>query len=71
LFDVVVLEKLPDLRGLAVTLIEDDLLAALIELRDASRTMTTGKLHSASDLERFQRAIEWSNRVIVLAERDS
>jgi len=70
LFEDGVIEKLPDLRGLAVTMMEDDLLAALMELRDAALAMTTGKLHSASDLERFHRAIEWSNRVIALAERD-
>ena len=53
-----------------MTLIEDDLLAALKELQDASLAMTTGRLPSASDLERYQRAIEWSKRVIARAERD-
>ena len=56
-------------RGLAVTLIEDDLLTALKELHEASLTMTSGKLPSASDMERYNRAIEWSKRVIALAER--
>ncbi|MDD2735198.1 MAG: hypothetical protein PHF56_14775 [Desulfuromonadaceae bacterium] len=51
-----------------MTLMEDDLLAALKELQEASLAMTTGKLPSASDLERFHRAIEWSKRVISLAE---
>jgi len=51
-----------------MTLIEDDLLAALKELRETSLTMTSGKLPSASELERYQRAIEWSNRVIELSE---
>ena len=53
-----------------MTLIEDDLLAALKELQEASLAMTTGNLHSANDLERYQRAIEWSKRVIALAERE-
>jgi hypothetical protein len=32
--------------------------------------MTSGKLPSAEDMERFYRAIEWSKRVTELAERD-
>jgi len=52
-----------------VTLIEDDLLSALKELREAALVMTSGKLPSASDMERFQQAIVWSTRVIELAER--
>jgi hypothetical protein len=48
---------------------EDDLLSALKELYEASLDMTSGKLPSASDLERFNRSIEWSKRVIALAER--
>ena len=52
-----------------MTLIEDDLLTALKELREASLAMTCGRIPSASDMERYNRAIEWSNRVITLAER--
>jgi hypothetical protein len=51
-----------------MTMLEDDLLAALKELQAASLIMTNGKLHSASDMERYHRAIEWSNRVIALVE---
>lgn len=51
-------------------MMEDDLLTVLKELHEASLAMTSGKLHSASDLERYNRAIEWSKRVIALAERD-
>jgi len=54
----------------AVTLIEGDLLAALKELQEASLAMTSGKLPSAQQFERYQQAIEWSKRVISLAERD-
>jgi hypothetical protein len=54
----------------ALTLIESDLLAALKELHEASQAMTSGKLPSATELERYHRAIEWSKRVIALAERD-
>jgi len=52
-----------------VTLMEDDLLAALKELKETSLKMTSGQLPAADDMERFHRAIEWSKRVIALAER--
>lgn len=52
-----------------MTMIEDDLLTALKELREASLAMTSGRLPSADDFERYNRALEWSNRVITLAER--
>ncbi|MDD2850897.1 MAG: hypothetical protein PHY09_03235 [Desulfuromonadaceae bacterium] len=53
-----------------MTLIEDDLLSALKELQEASLAMTSVERHATSDLERYLRAIEWSKRVITLAERD-
>jgi hypothetical protein len=56
-------------EGYLVTLIEDDLLTVLKELQEASLAMTSGKLTSASDMERYHRAIEWSKRVIELAEK--
>lgn len=56
--------------GVAVTLIEGDLLAALKELQEASLAMTSFKLPSTAEFERYNRAIEWSKRVIALAERD-
>ncbi len=52
-----------------MTLLETDLLAALKELQETSLAMTSGRLPSGSDMERFHRAIEWSKRVIELAER--
>jgi len=52
-----------------MTMIEDDLLTVLKELQEASLAMTSGRLPSADDMERFNRAIEWSKRVIELAER--
>jgi hypothetical protein len=66
-----VLENSPDLWRLAVTVIESDLLAALKELQEASLAMTSGKPHTANELERFHQAIEWSKRVIKLAERET
>ena len=57
------------LKGVVVTLIEDDLLTVLKELREASLAMTSGRLPSADEMERYNRAIEWSNRVITFAER--
>jgi hypothetical protein len=53
-----------------LTQLEDDLLTVLKELQEASLTMTSGKLPSAQEFERYQQAIEWSRRVIALAERD-
>lgn len=53
-----------------MTIIEGDLLAALKELLEASQALTNGKLPSASDLERYHRAVEWSKRVITLAESE-
>ena len=42
----------------------EDLLAALQELLDASGTMTSGQLPSATQLERYQRAREWAQRLL-------
>ena len=47
-----------------MTLVEEDLLAALKELLEASQNMTSGKLPSATDMERYHLAVEWSRRVI-------
>ena len=51
-----------------MTMMEDDLLSALKELQEAALAMTSGKLPSGSDMERFHQAIAWSKRVIALAE---
>ena len=59
----------PTIVGVSMTMLEGDLLAALIELKEASLAMTSGRLPSAHDMERYLRAIEWSKRVIALAER--
>jgi pterin-4a-carbinolamine dehydratase len=56
-------------RGLTVTLLEEDLLAALKELQEASLAMTSGKLPSAQEMERYHQAIAWSKRVIEIAEK--
>lgn len=47
----------------------EDLLAALQELLEASSTMTSGQLPTASQLERYQRAREWSQRLIDREEK--
>ncbi|NVN92833.1 MAG: hypothetical protein HXX11_19865 [Desulfuromonadales bacterium] len=52
-----------------MTLIEEDLLAALKELQESALAMTSGRLPSSRELERYQRAIAWSKKVIALAER--
>jgi len=56
-------------RVLALILIENDLLSALKERLESSLAMTSGRLPSAQELERYQRALEWSKRVIALAEK--
>jgi hypothetical protein len=48
---------------------EENMLSALKELFEASQAMTNGSLPSASDMERYNRAMAWSNRVIELAEK--
>jgi hypothetical protein len=53
----------------AMTMLEDDLLTVLKELQEAALAMTSGQLPSADDMERFNKAIAWSNRIIALAER--
>jgi hypothetical protein len=55
--------------GVALTLIKYDLIEALKELLESSQSMTNGNLPSANDLERYYRAVEWSQRVIAFAER--
>jgi len=42
----------------------EDLLAALQELLEASSAMTSGQLSTASELERYQRAREWAQRLL-------
>lgn len=51
--------------------IQNDLLAALKELRETSLVMTSGQLRSATEMERYYKALEWSKRVIALAEGDN
>ena len=47
----------------------EDLLAALQELLEASSAMTSGQLPSASQLERYHRAREWAQRLIDREEK--
>ena len=42
----------------------EDLLAALQELLEASSAMTSGQLPSATQLERYHRAREWDQRLL-------
>jgi hypothetical protein len=46
-----------------MTLIEDDLLAALKELYETSKLITSGEF-TAGDMERYYRALAWSERVM-------
>jgi|GEM_PF-3599760 len=47
----------------------EDLLAALQELLEASSAMTSGQLPTASQLERYQRASEWAKRLLDREEK--
>lgn len=47
----------------------EDLLASLQELLAASSAMTSGQLPTASQLERYQRAREWAQRLIDREEK--
>ncbi|NTV49251.1 MAG: hypothetical protein HGB32_01105 [Geobacteraceae bacterium] len=47
----------------------EDLLAALQELLEASNAMTSGQLPSASQLERYQQAREWAQRLLDREEK--
>ena len=63
-------ENFTDFSGVcAMTMMEDDLLTVLKELQEASLAMTNGQLPSADARQRYNQAIEWSKRVIALAER--
>ncbi len=42
----------------------EDLLASLQELLEASSAMTSGQLPSATQLERYHRAREWAQRLL-------
>ncbi len=47
----------------------EDMLAALQELLEASSAMTSGQLPTASQLERYQRAREWAQRLLDREEK--
>ena len=47
----------------------EDLLASLQELLEASSAMTSGQLPSASQLERYQGAKEWAQRLLDREEK--
>jgi len=45
-------------------MLNEDLLAALKELMEASSVITSGQLPSESELERYQQATDWARRLI-------
>ena len=47
----------------------EDLLAALQELLEASSAMTSVTLSTGSELERYQRAREWAQRLLDREEK--
>jgi hypothetical protein len=53
---------------LFMTMLEDDLLAALRELLETSEIMTCGVKFSAEEMIRYRQSVEWAKRVIELAE---
>ncbi len=48
---------------------KEDLLAALQELLEVSSVMTSGQLPTASQLERYERAKEWAQRLLDREEK--
>ena len=48
------------------TMSEEDLLSALPELYESSLAMTSGSLYSAAEMERYQLALSWAERLIRL-----
>ena len=52
---------------LVMTQMEEELLSALKALREAALAMTSGRF-TGDDMERYQQALDWSKRVISLAE---
>lgn len=54
-----------------MTLLENDLLAALKELLETSESMTCGRNFTAEEMIRHSRATEWAKRVISLAESEA
>jgi hypothetical protein len=49
---------------------KEDLLAALQEMLEASSVMTSGQLPTASQLERYERAKEWAQRLLDREEKE-
>ena len=49
---------------------KEDLLASLQELLEASSVMTSGQLPTASQLERYERAKEWAQRLLDREEKE-
>ena len=54
-----------------MTLLEDDLLSALKEMLEASEAAIGGAKLPADEMSRYNRAVEWSRRVITLAESEA
>ncbi len=52
-----------------MTMLEEDLFAALKELYESSRTMTNGTRISSEEMTRYYQALAWSERVLALAEK--
>lgn len=52
-----------------LVMFNEDLLAALQELLEASGAMTNGQLPSATQLERYQKAREWAQRLLDREEK--
>ena len=46
------------------TMSEEDLLSALTELYESSLAMTSVALYSAAEMERYQLALSWAERLI-------
>jgi hypothetical protein len=54
-----------------MTASEEDLLSALKELYESSKAINCGSVPSADDMQRYQNACVWSDRLIKLHEFDT
>ncbi len=52
-----------------MTLLEEDLLAALKELYESSKLMTSGSRISSEEMTRYYQSLAWTERVLKLANK--
>lgn len=53
-----------------MTLVEEDLFAALKELYESSKIMTNGSRTTGEEMNRYYQALAWAERLLKLAETE-